>query len=453
MTSQFTSLPVELILGIINMVSPLDIIRLRQTCKQLYDLTLEPSIWTSYYRNSSLFLPPGPRPFQTIHDTERILVRAQKLDLHWTSESGSQPPQFRAMRELNYEESISRIYLFRGRYLLVGFRLRFVLYDVESSSWNEPIHTEDAEPSTIFNYQKDASMDDDSMYVGILVMGVSVGPAQNLTIWEVKHSDSITVSKVVILQIPTSPTGDFVISNGFLIHWRAGREGGGSFLYHIETQKMYRFPVSSEDRDWDPDYMIALPHRVIVVQWQDPSMTFDSFIIQDEAEPSLKLTHHGICDFCIDDPKVLTFASTSSNAGHLSLVASRSLPGPWNVALGLLEVTLCSDGTVTFNVAAEGTPNCNQSLSSTIHADICHRQRRIRALSFEGSLSDQPSYFHFYDIDLGVNAGSQKPSIQERQVQVQLVHPYSEAEEVRIDAFTGRICLDLWDKVAIVDLV
>ncbi|THV06199.1 hypothetical protein K435DRAFT_23818 [Dendrothele bispora CBS 962.96] len=268
------------------------------------------------------------------------------------------------------------------------------------------------------------------MYVGILVGTIreNIRQSQNVTIWEVKHSDAITVSKVVTLQIPTSPTTEFVISNGFLIHWRAGREGGGSFLYHIGTRKMYRFPISTEDRgSWNPDYTIALPHRVIVVQWQDPSTTFDSFIIQDEAEPSLKLTHHGFCDFSIDDPKVLTFAPTSSNAGHLSLVASRSLPGPWNVALGLLEVTLRSDGTVTFNVAAEGTPNSNQSLLSTIHADICHRQRRIRALSLELPLSDQPSYVHFYDIDLGVNAGSQKPSIRERQVQ--LVHPYAEAEE------------------------
>ncbi|THV07277.1 hypothetical protein K435DRAFT_329479 [Dendrothele bispora CBS 962.96] len=152
---QFCSLPNDILYTILTWVTPLDILRLRQTCKYLRDLTLEPLVWISAYRSSILFLPPGPSLSSPVHKIERTLIRAQKLDMKWDSilqgratdsETAEKTVLFKTTRTRKFRtnELVIHAQFFWGRYLFFGFSRSFELYDLdrEGDDWNEPVFRE-----------------------------------------------------------------------------------------------------------------------------------------------------------------------------------------------------------------------------------------------------------------------------------------------------------------------
>jgi len=118
----------------------------------MYDFTSLRTLWTSFYKDSSLFLPPGPFPSQSISDLEHVLVHAQRLDENWYS---SDAPEFKTTRELELDRPFFTAQLLRGRYLFLGLGNSFSLYDLDRGvSWNEPIYQMTADDDIEFEFPR-----------------------------------------------------------------------------------------------------------------------------------------------------------------------------------------------------------------------------------------------------------------------------------------------------------
>ncbi|KAF5393311.1 hypothetical protein D9757_000480 [Collybiopsis confluens] len=143
-------LPDDVLLGVLTFLQSLDLVQLRQTCRQLQALTLTRSVWASAYRNSPYFLPSNGLSFlQNVQGIERALLRARRLDQLW---SGSPPTMYATATTVRRRHPvaqhglklpttidfktkfaiISRLELYRGRLLLVGGPLGFIIYDLET---------------------------------------------------------------------------------------------------------------------------------------------------------------------------------------------------------------------------------------------------------------------------------------------------------------------------------
>ncbi|KAF5355483.1 hypothetical protein D9758_006344 [Tetrapyrgos nigripes] len=459
--THFTSLPSDLLLVIFDWVSPLDIIHLRQTCKLLHELTVQRSVWASVYRNTSLFLPPGPHTLHPVSELERILVRAQRLDENWCLESGA--PQLKTIRELTYEQDIRCMRLYRGRYLIVGFRYSFMLYDLErGSDWDQPIFQHDVEPQMGLEYRlrrhdsREGFQNDGHPEVG---MYFAVFPrkkghlrSHSIILWKIDPSQPVPISQVLSLPVEPSSVTTVVISNDYLVHWYTDDRKDRSFVYHIASKRLYHFEIpADEQQSWRPNDFIVLRDQVIAMHLH-PRTKFECFAIpkQDETRTDdirLERTHCGEWDVPIQEPQALVYRPPTSSTDEAKIVFASLMPLQRTVKLCLLEVILRQDGTISFNKIAEG----NDTSSYFLSADICHRERFIRALSFEFSHVQPLQSLRLYDIDLNYQDQNGTPKIQERQLQLQ--SPHDLLGELAFDGYVGRICLGSENKVTVGDFV
>ncbi|KAF5355565.1 hypothetical protein D9758_006343 [Tetrapyrgos nigripes] len=324
--AHFTSLPLDLLLVIFDWMSPLDIIHLRQClgfCPQ---------------KHFSLFLPPGPHTLHPVSELERILVRAQRLDEDWCLESGA--PQLKTIRELTYEQDIRCMHLYYGRYLinlkleaLIGINRYF------NVTWNPKWHF-----NTIF---------------GAMIRGEAF-KAQRLgcILQSCRERQGICdpmelfygrLMQVLTLPVEPYPITPVVISNGYL------------------------------QQSWSPDDFIVLRDQVIAMHLH-PRTKFECFAIykQDETRTDdirLQRTHCGEWDVSIRRPQALVYRPPTSSTDEANFIFVSVMPLQETVKLCLLEVILRQDGTISFNKIAEGNDT-----SYFLSADICHRERFIRAL-------------------------------------------------------------------------
>ncbi|KAI0049476.1 hypothetical protein FA95DRAFT_1556760 [Auriscalpium vulgare] len=89
---QLFRLGFDILVEVLSHLSIRDVLRLRQVCKRLCDLTRQPIVWKQFLYNFHLPLPPLPPtsrysfPQLTAFETERLLLRAISADANWRSE-------------------------------------------------------------------------------------------------------------------------------------------------------------------------------------------------------------------------------------------------------------------------------------------------------------------------------------------------------------------------------
>jgi hypothetical protein len=110
---------------------------LSQTSKQFFRITSERIVWSQVYRTSSLFLRPGPYPYQSAKDLENILVRANKLEVNWSS---SQLVSRRTIAQCS--SGPMHLSLLLGRWLITGDELSLRCYDLDEVEGKTKIVTQ-----------------------------------------------------------------------------------------------------------------------------------------------------------------------------------------------------------------------------------------------------------------------------------------------------------------------
>jgi len=94
------------------------------------------------YRKSLAFLPPIPASDTPVLDLERTLVRAVHLAKDWFSSLLDEGRTRTLHTHFEKNDLItSSMKLLRGRYLISCSRSAFMLYDLDSLGWHEPIAT------------------------------------------------------------------------------------------------------------------------------------------------------------------------------------------------------------------------------------------------------------------------------------------------------------------------
>ncbi|THH11448.1 hypothetical protein EW146_g8039, partial [Bondarzewia mesenterica] len=102
-----------------------DIVRLRQVCKALYQLTHQPAIWKRILKHFQHPLPPIPPSLRYSYpslsglETERLIVRALSLEANWRS---PKPQVYSVMALQAYYEVISMKFLPGGQHMIASVR-------------------------------------------------------------------------------------------------------------------------------------------------------------------------------------------------------------------------------------------------------------------------------------------------------------------------------------------
>ncbi|THV06452.1 hypothetical protein K435DRAFT_834135 [Dendrothele bispora CBS 962.96] len=224
----------------------------------MYDFTLERFLWTSFYRNSFLFLPPGPFSSQSVSDLERILVQAQKVDKNW-NQTKPDVPKFKTIRQLSIESVAPAIQLLRGRYLLVGLAKSLSLYDLERSdaSWDEPICIVDTVNDTEFDSKLGLSnsvewyLNEEAgsvMYAATLATKISpteheIEP-QKILVWKIEPTAPTVISQVASIPLKLPIMYNIYVSGTFVVCHSVAYPRcrlQDSLVYHIPTGKVYHF--------------------------------------------------------------------------------------------------------------------------------------------------------------------------------------------------------------------
>ncbi|KAF9463635.1 hypothetical protein BDZ94DRAFT_593806 [Collybia nuda] len=112
-----------------------DIVRLRQVCKWLQEVTRQRAVWSSVYEKSNLLRPEGPTPTQTAQDLENLLVHFTKIQRKWSEHSEVQPVSRKSIKcALPYIYGVAMV---SGRYLIVGAGNEISWYDLDQDSEGE----------------------------------------------------------------------------------------------------------------------------------------------------------------------------------------------------------------------------------------------------------------------------------------------------------------------------
>ncbi|KAG6374724.1 hypothetical protein JVT61DRAFT_4095 [Boletus reticuloceps] len=116
-------LPLEVLHAIFNYIDIPDIFRIRRVSRYLNEATNYRNVWVNAYRTSELVCPPGPFPFQTVHDLEKWYCANGKLMLK--------------QRNIRYtDEDLDVRSLVFGRFLFVAFEEEVRYYDLNLDDSN-----------------------------------------------------------------------------------------------------------------------------------------------------------------------------------------------------------------------------------------------------------------------------------------------------------------------------
>ncbi|KAK7463453.1 hypothetical protein VKT23_006803 [Stygiomarasmius scandens] len=441
----FCSLPDDVLYTILALVNPLDILRLRQTCKYLRDLTLENVIWTSSYRNSSFFLPPGPSPSHSVPELERILVRAQRLDVEWDtiSQSSSFLAIHKTARKIRPESSnklidILHMQLIRGRYLFLGLPFSFELYDLDrDADWDKPTYKRVSKKRLKYRML----LGSDLRYASNEYAHVLAKEADEQdTLWKIQPLEANPISPVFsfvcssrLASFEVTPNGYFLLSPRILDH---------PFVYHIGTGRRYCFPdVLERSSDF-----ITLPDMVIVSHTQFPNKAiFQVFRYPDEFENEsrapLERTHSGILDIAFTEPKLICETVSSDSTRNLTFTAFNI--GYSSVDLIVFDVNLHPDGTITSRITANRE---HKRPTYSLHGSLCYSQERQQVRVRLASLG---SGIRLYDVQLSKSNEEIRSEIS----QGQLVNLGAVPIDHVFDGFVGRLCTSHENEVLITDIV
>ncbi|KIK67524.1 hypothetical protein GYMLUDRAFT_876082 [Collybiopsis luxurians FD-317 M1] len=245
-------LPDDILFKVIQFLLPIDILSLRrvsielhsfasilnhvhsQTSRRFHSITLERIVWIQAYRNSGLFLPPTPLLHRSVHDIERLLIRAYKLDLNWES---SKPTMIK--RNSSFECRIGDVRcmeLYRGRYLALGGPTGFFVYDIYTKR-EIFSHAEPNKKLVFWFYRRSSSLDIDYDEADLYIpVGKSskLNNGLHLVLWKIEPSGSVSM----IEAIDNISSSQMHVGYGYCV---CRQQTGDLVLFHISSRKVYTF--------------------------------------------------------------------------------------------------------------------------------------------------------------------------------------------------------------------
>ncbi|KIK69310.1 hypothetical protein GYMLUDRAFT_644371 [Collybiopsis luxurians FD-317 M1] len=231
-------LPDDILFIILKFSKPHDLFRLRKTCKRLQALTLERTVWRAAYENSRCFLPAGPLHIQTVHNLEKILVRADRWDKIWKQDqrigytlgciwSGRYGlhPNDRQHMELAY-----------SRYLTISGLGNLRVYDLESKCEIFRYQAVGSETLSWFGYSPSAATEGDA------ASGIFTPFCRNTKLINSRGEVNFYNTKIDVADM----SAILAVGHEFFIF--KGRDASTTTsLLHIPSQKVYQLPSTLEN--------------------------------------------------------------------------------------------------------------------------------------------------------------------------------------------------------------
>ncbi|KAF9012309.1 hypothetical protein BDQ17DRAFT_693036 [Cyathus striatus] len=245
-----TSLPDDVLLAILSHLPPRDLSFVRQASKHFRRLSYERAVWAPLYRNSRLFLPPGPLLTHSAADLEHLVLRATKLDRNWNSSS----PSPRAQRLIRAVKLPYHAIFLHNHYLILGGTSSFNVYDIEHSTHSPSLVAHLSDSSSTFSsyhHLPDASHSLGDYFLLAAYRKSKSLPQAAVVVWKVMPRSPHP--PLLIAQAPLSPslTSPYIKTayDCLLIDSPAGNPSSAlntpTNLLHIPTNRLYTIPPSS----------------------------------------------------------------------------------------------------------------------------------------------------------------------------------------------------------------
>ncbi|KAF8967168.1 hypothetical protein BDZ97DRAFT_1656887 [Flammula alnicola] len=390
-------LPMDVIYEILGHLAVEDIIRSRQVCRRLCQATCQRNVWISVYERSSLLLPEGPLPSQCSVELEASLVRAAKLHINWTSPRPLVFTQRRFPRVLpTYDFDANVI---SGRYLQLAERDGISWYDLDATDMSKPILTYPC-PTVMplsgnLNYQVNANGEGPDV---VWVSFVSHAPSK---IFILKANFGNMGPKVDLhAELSAQDVTSIEMGHDWLLPIREFASPDSFMdLFHIPSHSTLYLPMHEKVQNLSDLHNLnyAITPRFLFLMFSMRSETLvDMYPLPKFADtttppPTLSgrliRSHSGIYPHAISTIRVVETSldqrqpkwhtlPQDTHTSFLALVYVSRSPRTWTSKIGLhlFDVTVDSNGTLTFTTQSETVLNvgiATTSLALSARAGIC----------------------------------------------------------------------------------
>ncbi|KAL0574298.1 hypothetical protein V5O48_007656 [Marasmius crinis-equi] len=471
MSLRLQDLPTDVLLRIFAFIEPLDVLRLRQTSKFLNAFNSERTLWTSLYRSSSLFLPSIDLPNHIRPTLERLLVRAQHLDVSWSNQSFKLVRQRRLACSIT-KEGVRGIELYSGRYLFLASKTRFALFDLDGGGdWDRPMFTMQAQGQgqgqgeeyfSATNHRRCSGNGYGSGEIFIPMLRTSKSTdSLALVIWHLRPSHSPPLTQITSFAIQSGSIPPTLWSaDGYLVYHSEPHTTPipNVFVYDFERRKHHRLDMDSEPRMqtqrrvYHHEY-IPTKGFILAMHISASETVFEVFTTRTEGE-TLRRTHVGLCPKGLTEPAIISIVSTHEEETTLHLAAIFHFGG-----LLAFRVHLKPDGTITFSFApspGNGTVDLSPPSSAYSLAIAGDHRGRARAASLMATSSVS---LLLHEIEFGEDSegkeGKQDTTTRIDVKQTAITVPeLAYGNDYAWDAFRGRLCTQPEDaSVMVMDYV
>ncbi|KIK69300.1 hypothetical protein GYMLUDRAFT_237117 [Collybiopsis luxurians FD-317 M1] len=373
-------LPDDILFYVLSFLKPPDLIHLRKTCKRLQAFTLERTVWKAAYRYSGYFLPPGPQPSQTVHDLERVLLRAHRWNKIWLK-----PPQTIAHTlaciwsfRTEIEEPLP-VELVHGRYVLIkGFKGMRV-YDLEIRHEIFKYQSTGDEQLDWPDYQHSRTAESEAELGSLTPFSRN----ERLAFLKVTSQGDIDLIDTEIRMI-----GNEGITTGYDCCVIQDSSNTISVL-HVPSRKMYSLHPTSIDMQNVATLLMILPGYVLLFHDQFADTCVELYALPNHTTvlsgSSVKRTHSGTFQrFLVEEP--LYLSSDISDQDRTGFIwAAAVFEDDNGEGVRPLRITLEPEAKLGFYLP--NTPECDPSISMPFCIDyIAIGGTRARGIGYTNTI-------------------------------------------------------------------
>ncbi|KIK69357.1 hypothetical protein GYMLUDRAFT_35432 [Collybiopsis luxurians FD-317 M1] len=352
-------LPDDILFNILYFVKPPDLIRLRKICKRLQAFTLEPIVWRAAYRTSGYFLPVTSPTSQTIHDFERVLLRAYRWNKIWVQQA--EPVTHTLSCIWSFQSGIEHLQhmeIAHSRFIFaIGGRKALQVYDLETKREIFNHQTIDGAQVQWLEYHRSETTESEAE-LGFFTPFVS---HNHLAIFKIDPQGEVDL---INTSIQNSGDVDIIaIGHGFCII--PGPDGSDVVsLLHIPSQKVYSLCSTLIDDGYT--CAIILPRHVLMYDDQYLGETpIALFTLPDHATAPVDLpirqTHSGILRKIFRERPTYISSDISEQGDTESIWLVALFEDGSSKGIRPLRITLEAGAKMTFYLP--NAPKCDPSIA------------------------------------------------------------------------------------------
>ncbi|KAI3618978.1 hypothetical protein WG66_000501 [Moniliophthora roreri] len=454
MNPELQLLPDDILFKVFSFLSPLEMLRFRQVARRMHALSLERTVWTTAYRVSTLFIPPVAVSSQTVHDLERHLVHASRLDANWNGPNLMIERQRRLACHIA-KQGIRGIELYRGRYLLLGSRSSFSLFDLDKAhDWDQPIFQMAETGDTYVFCGLGPSRGDtytcEEVYIPMLRRQRST-EQDTLIIWKLCPTEEVPMVEVTSLPVTPSSQIQTWLANSLLVFKfdrSTENQSSSAMVYNIATRKRYQFPEPEEGSPWrsrayHTEYIPTLDY-VFAMHISLQETTIQVFSYPHSDEDTLIQTHFGVCPRGFLEPALIASYAGTDDDADAGISLTLCLAAVFHqTGLQPFRLQLHRDGTLSFDLPPPvGIP---AAYSLMVTANQLGRARGV-SLTANSSVTLLLHEIEFHN-------DHESRSRMEIRSKSMIVSDLAYGNNYTFDGFRGRLCVPSDTTVEIYDFV